>query len=153
MFLGTSYRILPSATARGATDGWTDRVFAAVAVFCCCSPHSFAVNTLLAVAIGIRDFASFFFFFSLRLHPSFSLLSPLSCPLSTPMLSLCVPRLQMPTTPPTTKSLVWSFFALYDSPAVFLPLALGFSANRLALSLEKNSTDRWGVRFLTKNTT
>jgi hypothetical protein len=107
------------------------------------------LSMLFAVAIGIRDFASFFFLpLSLRLHPSVSL-SPLSvhhvlfqCPCCRFAHQNHASRIKNTNTNTIVdddkKSLVWSFFVLYDSPAFSPPLALGFSANHLDPLLEKN---------------
>jgi hypothetical protein len=143
-----SWYMLPSVTARGAMDRRMDgqtESFAAVAAAVLIP--LLLLSTLFAVAIGIRDFASFSLSLSsLHLHPLCFSLSPLSVITMSSFNSHAVAsRIKRPT---TMENLVWSFFVRYDSPAFSRLLELGFSVNPLDPLL-----DRWGVLFSTKNTT
>jgi hypothetical protein len=119
----------PSATARGAMDRWMDgqtKSFAAVAAAVLIP---FAVNAIrcchrnkrlckLLLLLLLLSPLSLFAFTPLSLSLSSV---GLSCPFSAPT-QLFLASQQ----PPTTKSLVWSFFVFYDSPALSPRLALRF---------------------------
>jgi hypothetical protein len=136
------------------TEPWTDGKTESLLQSFCCSPHSFPFFSVNATHCCQSHWNKRLCKLSLSLflstfNPLFSsLLCRLSCPLSVSILSPCTSK-----TPPATKSLVWSFFALSNSLVFFPPLELGFAVNCLDPSLEKCFPARRGVSFSTKNST